>query len=112
KLAPFVRILLPPSTPTPFMVLTLPPPLSVKWLISSTTTKSARAAEVVVSGVSGRAPLNWLSDRGYVMTGAAEKVNLLGMPKAKLEAFFETLGEKRFRAQQVLQWMHQRGVDD
>lgn len=46
------------------------------------------------------------------MTGAAEKVNLLGMPKAKLEAFFETLGEKRFRAQQVLQWMHQRGVDD
>lgn len=46
------------------------------------------------------------------MTGTAEKINLLGMPKAKLEAFFETLGEKRFRAQQVLQWIHQRGVDD
>ena len=46
------------------------------------------------------------------MTGAAEKVNLLGMPKAKLEAFFESLGEKRFRATQVLQWIHQRGADD
>ncbi|GGC78210.1 23S rRNA (adenine(2503)-C(2))-methyltransferase RlmN [Marinobacter halophilus] len=46
------------------------------------------------------------------MTGTAEKTNLLGMPKAKLEAFFETLGEKRFRAQQVLQWIHQWGVDD
>jgi len=46
------------------------------------------------------------------MTAAAEKINLLGMPKAKLEAFFESLGEKRFRAQQVLQWIHQRGVDD
>lgn len=30
------------------------------------------------------------------MTAAAEKTNLLGMPKAKLEAFFESLGEKRF----------------
>ena len=46
------------------------------------------------------------------MTAAAEKTNLLGMPKAKLEAFFESLGEKRFRATQVLQWIHQRGADD
>src|SRR6056297_2518201 len=46
------------------------------------------------------------------MTAAAEKTNLLGMPKAKLEAFFESLGEKRFRATQILQWFHQRGVDD
>lgn len=41
-----------------------------------------------------------------------EKINLLGMPKAKLEAFFESLGEKRFRAAQVLKWIHQMGVDD
>ena len=46
------------------------------------------------------------------MTAVAEKTNLLGMPKAKLEAFFESLGEKRFRATQVLQWIHQWGVDD
>ena len=41
-----------------------------------------------------------------------EKVNLLGLSQKKLEAFFETLGEKRFRATQVLKWIHQMGVDD
>ncbi|MEX0603158.1 MAG: 23S rRNA (adenine(2503)-C(2))-methyltransferase RlmN [Marinobacter sp.] len=46
------------------------------------------------------------------MTSPVEKINLLGLPKPKLEAFFETLGEKRFRATQVLQWIHQWGVDD
>ncbi|MEQ5833507.1 23S rRNA (adenine(2503)-C(2))-methyltransferase RlmN [Marinobacter sp. R17] len=46
------------------------------------------------------------------MTSPAEKTNLLGLPKAKLEAFFESLGEKKFRATQILKWMHQHGVDD
>ncbi|MCW8125335.1 23S rRNA (adenine(2503)-C(2))-methyltransferase RlmN [Microbulbifer halophilus] len=41
-----------------------------------------------------------------------EKVNLLGLSVEKLTAFFESLGEKRFRAVQVLKWMHQSGVDD
>lgn len=40
------------------------------------------------------------------------KVNLLGMTQAKLEAFFEELGEKKFRAVQVLKWIHQLGVTD
>jgi 23S rRNA (adenine2503-C2)-methyltransferase len=40
------------------------------------------------------------------------KVNLLGLTQAKLEAFFEELGEKRFRATQVLKWIHQLGVTD
>ena len=43
---------------------------------------------------------------------SAEKVNLLGMSEEKLAAFFESLGEKRFRVKQVMQWMHQRGVID
>ena len=43
---------------------------------------------------------------------SAEKVNLLGMSEEKLSAFFEALGEKRFRVKQVMQWMHQRGVID
>lgn len=42
----------------------------------------------------------------------AKKVNLLGLPKAKMEAFFESIGEKKFRARQILQWIHQQGVDD
>ncbi len=41
-----------------------------------------------------------------------EKVNLLGMSQAKLEAFFESIGEKKFRATQVLKWIHQMGVDN
>lgn len=40
-----------------------------------------------------------------------EKVNLLGLSQQKLEAFFEEMGEKRFRAAQVLKWIHQMGVD-
>jgi 23S rRNA (adenine2503-C2)-methyltransferase len=41
-----------------------------------------------------------------------EKVNLLGLSQAKLEVFFESIGEKKFRATQVLKWIHQMGVDN
>jgi len=41
-----------------------------------------------------------------------EKVNLLGKTLAELEVFFvEYLGEKKFRAAQVMKWMHHRGAD-
>ncbi|HEY7907201.1 MAG TPA: 23S rRNA (adenine(2503)-C(2))-methyltransferase RlmN [Wenzhouxiangella sp.] len=39
-------------------------------------------------------------------------VNLLGLDRQGLADFFLTLGEKPFRARQVLQWIHQRGVTD
>ena len=42
----------------------------------------------------------------------APRVNLLGMTRAQLESYFESLGEKKFRAQQVLKWMHHQGVTD
>ncbi len=42
----------------------------------------------------------------------ADKVNLLGMPQGELEAFFAGIGEKPYRARQLLQWVHQRGVTD
>jgi len=41
----------------------------------------------------------------------AAKVNLLGLPEAKLVEFFAGLDEKRFRATQVLKWIHQLGAD-
>jgi len=41
-----------------------------------------------------------------------DKVNLLGLTLAQMEAFFEQLGEKRFRAGQVMKWIHHFGVDD
>jgi len=40
------------------------------------------------------------------------KENLLGLDAAGLERFFEAQGEKRFRARQVLRWVHQRGEAD
>jgi len=43
---------------------------------------------------------------------SSAKVNLLGMSEAKLVAFFETLGEPKFRAVQVLKWIHQLGADN
>ncbi|HOY24395.1 MAG TPA: 23S rRNA (adenine(2503)-C(2))-methyltransferase RlmN, partial [Cellvibrio sp.] len=42
---------------------------------------------------------------------SSTKVNLLGLSEAKLIAFFETLGEPKFRAVQVLKWIHQLGAD-
>jgi 23S rRNA (adenine2503-C2)-methyltransferase len=43
---------------------------------------------------------------------AVEKVNLLGMTRPELEQFFEQMGEKKFRAGQVMKWIHQFGVTD
>jgi len=50
------------------------------------------------------------SDSPAVAADAVAKVNLLGMPEEKLVAFFESLGEKRFRAVQVMKWIHQLGA--
>lgn len=44
------------------------------------------------------------------MTDTAVKANLLGMTKPQLEEFFESIGEKRFRAGQVMQWIHHFGA--
>lgn len=43
---------------------------------------------------------------------ATGKTNLAGMTKARLRDFFIALDEKPFRAEQVLKWIHQRGVLD
>jgi 23S rRNA (adenine2503-C2)-methyltransferase len=43
------------------------------------------------------------------MSEATQKVNLLGLSPDKMKAFFEDMGEKPFRAQQMLQWVHQHG---
>ncbi|MBP1150330.1 MULTISPECIES: 23S rRNA (adenine(2503)-C(2))-methyltransferase RlmN [unclassified Methylocaldum] len=43
---------------------------------------------------------------------SGEKLNLLGLDRKAMEAFFVEIGEKPFRATQLLQWIHQRGVAD
>lgn len=38
------------------------------------------------------------------------RINLLGKPESQLQDFFAAIGEKPFRARQVLQWIHQRNA--
>jgi 23S rRNA (adenine2503-C2)-methyltransferase len=40
------------------------------------------------------------------------RVNLLGLPRAELEAFVGGLGSKAFRARQLMHWLYKRGVGD
>jgi 23S rRNA (adenine2503-C2)-methyltransferase len=38
------------------------------------------------------------------------RVNLMGLSRAQMEQYFLDIGEKKFRAQQVLKWIHHAGV--
>jgi 23S rRNA (adenine2503-C2)-methyltransferase len=40
------------------------------------------------------------------------RANLLGMPPREMERFFLDLGEKTFRARQVMKWIHHAGVTE
>lgn len=44
------------------------------------------------------------------MTESVKKVNLLGLSPSGMIDFFEEIGEKKFRATQVLKWIHQLGA--
>ena len=43
---------------------------------------------------------------------SAKPLNLLDMDREGLVAYFAEIGEKSFRASQVIQWIHQKGVCD
>lgn len=45
-------------------------------------------------------------------TTQIEKINLLGLSRTEMEQFFESIGEKKFRANQVMKWIHQFFVTD
>ena len=49
---------------------------------------------------------------GTPVADASARVNLLGMSRQQMEDFFATIGEKKFRAGQVMKWIHQQGVSD
>jgi 23S rRNA (adenine2503-C2)-methyltransferase len=46
------------------------------------------------------------------MSAAAQRTNLLGMPRAELEAFVAGFGAKPYRARQLLKWIYRRGEAD
>lgn len=46
------------------------------------------------------------------MSSSQNKTNLLDLNKDKMREFFASLGEKPFRADQVMKWIYHYGVDD
>src|SRR5699024_7638921 len=43
---------------------------------------------------------------------SAEKINLMGLTRAQMEEFCLSIGEKKFRAQQLMKWIHHQQEDD
>jgi len=46
------------------------------------------------------------------MTVTETRINLFDLDQVRLRAFFESIGEKPFRAEQVLKWIYHQGVTD
>lgn len=47
---------------------------------------------------------------GGVQVSAAHKINLLGLDRQSMQDFFTSLGEKPYRADQALKWIHFHGI--
>lgn len=45
-------------------------------------------------------------------TASPANINLLGLDREAMEAYFASIGEKPYRAQQVLKWLHFQGIAD
>ena len=46
------------------------------------------------------------------MNASAPRTNLLGLTRSGLEAFVTSMGEKPFRARQLMKWLYKRHVAD
>jgi len=46
------------------------------------------------------------------MTVTETRINLFDLDEVRMRAFFESIGEKPFRAQQLLKWIYHQGVTD
>ena len=46
------------------------------------------------------------------MNAATTKTNLLGLSRPELEAFIAAMGEKPFRARQLMKWLYKRAESD
>src|SRR5690606_23463273 len=72
---------------------------------------SKTAGKSMVDTISSAPPESEVSfDTATV--GAGARINLLGLPEQKLIDFFACIGEERFRAVQVMKWIHQLGADN
>jgi 23S rRNA (adenine2503-C2)-methyltransferase len=46
------------------------------------------------------------------IAATANRVNLLGLTRSELEAFIAEMGEKPFRARQLMKWLYKRAISD
>jgi len=53
-----------------------------------------------------------INDIKIQTTSETSQVNLMGLTRSSMEAYFASIGEKSFRASQVMKWIHQLGVTD
>lgn len=52
------------------------------------------------------------SDAAVLSANPSEKINLLDLNRQAMREFFASLGEKPFRADQIMKWIYQFGYDD
>ncbi|GKX51322.1 bifunctional tRNA (adenosine(37)-C2)-methyltransferase TrmG/ribosomal RNA large subunit methyltransferase RlmN [Budvicia aquatica] len=52
------------------------------------------------------------SEASILIANPSEKINLLDLNRQAMREFFASLGEKPFRADQVMKWMYHFGYDD
>ncbi|AWV07320.1 50S rRNA methyltransferase [Lysobacter maris] len=71
------------------------------------------ASPGAAAGTEGRAPTQPRMASSVAAGGADGRRNIFDLDRSSLEDFFEQeLGEKRFRAHQVMKWIHHRHVTD
>lgn len=67
---------------------------------------------IILSPMTSTHPMSKIPVHQDSQTDTNDKINLLGMSKEALGEFFVLLGEKPFRATQVMKWIYQFGVTD
>ena len=97
------------SAPAPVKPETLPHPSNPlpRWEPSGAEQSGFDGTHLDESRLESQASSNW--EQGLALD---PKLNLLGLNRQAMEDYFRSIGEKPFRAAQLLQWIHQRGIDD
>src|SRR4029077_19716051 len=92
------------------------PPASMRTLSTGLTRRTPRRGKLPtsfekLSSARVRASVRVGDQRRHQLAG--ERVNLLGLPRAELEAFVAArLDAKPFRARQLMKWIYRRGAAD
>src|SRR5215469_6041626 len=95
--APSARISRRASSRTSCTARMRPTPLPARSPTSSAPRSCARATE--------------RAHTPAMIAAAAERTNLLGLPRPELTAFVAQLGSQPFRARQLMNWIYKRGAD-